>query len=172
VAPNVPLLHDAYRANARSHTALTADLVPALRAATTPGDRVLFLSGDPGYNDYLANYLVTATGLRAFNAGGDKNSLLALRAWPPRVSAAAVERSPDAVRAALVSHELDVVVAPYFDLRWAAYAWPPPEVQRRQVQRLFAALLRDRGFQIRRFRWFATLRLDASPTPPPAVRHP
>jgi hypothetical protein len=167
LAPNLPLLRASYRANAHSRAALTAAVVPPLAGATEPGERVFFLSADGAYNDYLANYLVTAVGGRSFNAGGDKNAAFAQRGWPPAIGAMApAGRSPETVRAALAAGDADVVVAPYFDLRWAAYAWPPSDADRLAARRAFAPLLADRRLAVRRFRWFATLRLRDAPAAP------
>ena len=53
--------------------------VSDLDRATRDGERAFFLGYDGRHNDFLANYLAAATELRAYNAGGDKNSAYA--AW-------------------------------------------------------------------------------------------
>jgi hypothetical protein len=159
-APNVPLLFSEHRDFYDSRNAMRASVMPDLRAATRPGDSVFFLSPDGVYNDYLANYLVPSARLTSFNSGGDKNALLTRAAWPRPIAAVAGPqvRANDVVRA-LESGKVDVVIAPLFHLRWAAYSWPPPESSRQAAQRRFAALVDDPRLRARVYPWFTTLRL-------------
>jgi hypothetical protein len=121
------------------------------------GERALFVSPTGAYQDYLVNYLATTAEVRAFNAGGDKNSAIAMLAWPPQVIALARDPTPDTLDAALRSG-VGVVVLPYFDLRAATYVWPPPPADRAAAQRKFAPILADGRHEVRRHRWFATVR--------------
>jgi hypothetical protein len=159
LAPNVPRLQAVYRSFHASRTALTETIVPRLAAATKRGERVYFLNDEGRFNDYLATYLTASTGLRSYNAGGDKNALYARLSWPKPIAALAVANpSPDAVAGALRSHAVDVIVAPYFDLRWASYVFPPAPADELAMRQAFAPILRDRRFEVRRYRWFATVR--------------
>jgi hypothetical protein len=54
---------------------------------------------------------------------------------------------------------VNVVVVPFFHLRWAAYAWPPSGSERAQARATFGAILRDPRFRVRESNWFATVRL-------------
>jgi hypothetical protein len=159
LAPNVPRILDVYRAHYEDRAELNADVVRDLKQATERGERAFFLSTDGIYVDYLANYLVPTMEVRSFNAGGDKNSALAQAAWPATVAAMAKpERTPDEVLAALSSGTVSVVVAPYFNLRWASYSWPPAAADRAAAQRTFAPILDDPRFDVERYPWFATVR--------------
>jgi hypothetical protein len=160
LAPNVPLLFSQYRDHHRSRAALDATLVPELRAAVGKGDSVFFVSPDGVYNDYLVNYLAPTVGFTTFNAGGDKNEAIARNAWPQPIADLAKPRAgSDQVLAALRSGALNVVIAPYFHLQWDAYKWPPSESSRQAAVRRFAPVLADGRLSVRRYRWFATLRL-------------
>jgi hypothetical protein len=119
-----------------------------------------FLSPDGDYNDYLVNYLAPTVGVKTYNAGVDKNEAVARNAWPPAVVALGEHRvgSGQIVRA-LESGTVNVVIAPYFHLRWDAYAWPPSEARREAAIRRFAPVLADPRLTVRRYHWFATLRL-------------
>jgi hypothetical protein len=160
LAPNVPLLLSEYRDHYRSRAAFDASLVSALRTATRPGETAFFVNSDADYNDYLVNYLAPTVKLSALNAGGDKNAWVARSAWPTPI---ADLTRPNAGRAqaarALESRVVDVLILPYFDLRWDAYAWPPNETSRADAIRHFTPLLTGSGVSVRRFRWFATIRL-------------
>jgi hypothetical protein len=159
IAPNLPLYHDIYRQNYRERAALDREIVPDLQAATERGERAFFLSPDASYNDYLVNYLAPTMEVRAFNAGGDKNAAFAQASWPPAVAALTrPDRTADDVETALQSG-VGVVVAPYFDLRMATYAWPPTPAERAAAGRAYAPVLADPRFAVRRHRWFATIRL-------------
>jgi hypothetical protein len=159
IAPNMPNQYDIHRANHREREALTAGVIGDLQASTERGERVFFLSPDASYNDYMVNYLAPTMEVRTFNAGGDKNSALARASWPETLTAlSGPNPTPDHVRAALESG-LDVVVAPYFDLRLATYAWPPPPADRGEAELAYAPILDDSRFEVARYPWFATIRL-------------
>jgi hypothetical protein len=160
IAPNVPDLVSEYRDNHRSRSGLRADVLPDLDAATEPKQVVFFLSPDGVYNDYLVNYLAPSVNVTALNAGGDKNEELARASWPPAVSkmAGRTVRGDDVVRA-LQSGDVDVVIAPNFNLQWAAYAWPPPASTREAARERFAPLRADRRLATRSYPWFTTMRL-------------
>jgi hypothetical protein len=159
-APNVPLLVSEHRDFYDSRGAMRASVVGDLQAATRPGESVFFLSPDGIYNDYLANFLVPTARLTSFNAGGDKNALLTRDAWPRPIAAVSRPQvdAGDVVRA-LESGDVDVVIAPLFHLRWAAYSWPPPQSGRRAARRRFARLVDDPRLNARVYPWFTTLRL-------------
>jgi hypothetical protein len=160
LAPNLPLLLSEYRDHYASRTALDASLVSELRSATRRDETVFFVNADNDYNDYLVNYLAPTVKVRALNAGGDKNAGVARKAWPTPIGdlARANAGSTQAARA-LQSGVVDVVILPYFDLRWDAYAWPPTEANRRRTIRRFDHFRDDAEITVQRYRWFATIRL-------------
>jgi hypothetical protein len=160
MAPNVPLLVSQYRDHDRSRATVDATLIPEVRAAVGKDDSVFFVSPDGVYNDYLVNYLAPTVGFTTYNAGGDKNEAIARNAWPPPIAdLAEPDAGADQVLAALRSRAVSVVVAPYFHLLWDAYQWPPSESSRQATVRRFASVLADRRLSVRRYHWFATLRL-------------
>ena len=100
-------------------------------------------------------------GLRAYNAGGDKNSVYAARAWPPEVQAiAAPSPPPEAVEQALRSGKVDVVVLPSFHLQENSSAWPPSPQQQAAAKQAFEPIASAPGLDVRRYRWFTTVRLS------------
>ena len=104
----------------------------------------------------------SATGIRAYNAGGDKNAGYAARNWPPEVKAlASGSPSPAAVEQALRSGKVDVVVAPFFHMQQNSAGWPPSPQQRAAAEQAFAPILAAPGLEVRRFPWLATIRLPA-----------
>lgn len=158
--PNLPALSRTYRATARQATRFNRTVVPELRSVTRPGERVFFLSYDGDHDDFLANYLSPLLHLRTFNAGGDKNSYISAQRWPAQVAALApAQVPPAAVYAALASHEVDVVIAPYFELSDAASQWPPSAGVRARAQRTFAPIVRDSRLSVQRRSWLAAIRL-------------
>ena len=138
VLPTLPLFERVYRVHYEDRVAVRAEVVSDLDRATRDGERVFFLSYDGRHNDFLANYLAAATGLRAYNAGGDKNSVYAAKAWPPEVQAlAAPSPPPEAVEQALRSGKVDVVVLPSFHLQENSSAWPPSPQQQAAAKQAF-----------------------------------
>jgi hypothetical protein len=160
IFPNLPLYAGVQERNHRSLSQLSVAVEPDLRAATRPGERVFMLNYDGRHVDYLADYLAAGADLRAYNTGGDKNFLLSQKRWPPEVMALAKPiPTAEEVEAALRSGEVDVVLVPYFHLRFSAYVWPPAPEVRQQARASYAALLSDPRFAVLRRPWFATLRL-------------
>jgi hypothetical protein len=157
--PNVPLYTQTARAHHRQIAAMQGSAGAEVRDATRSGERAFFLNYDGTHNDFLANYLAASADLRAYNAGGDKNSILATGQWPPEVGAlAAANVNADALAQAFEAGNLDVVVAPFFHLRWSSYAWPPAPADRTGAEKAFAPMLRDPRFEVDRRRWIATIR--------------
>jgi hypothetical protein len=160
VLPTVPLLVRGYRENARDRASVQREVGAPLDRATRSGERAFFLSYDGTHNDFLAGYLAPAAGLRTFNSGGDKNVVFAMSRWPAEVGAiAGPGPSPAAVERALRSGAVDVVVAPYFHMRENAAQWPPSPQVRAAAEAAFAPLLADPALEVKRNRWFATIRL-------------
>jgi hypothetical protein len=161
IAPNAPTLVEDHRDNYANLGAVDAEVVPDLAAATRGSRHVFFLSSDgTPSTDYLVNYLAMTSRVRAFNAGGDKNALYAQSAWPQPIGALArPELTPAAVRQALASGSVDVVIAPYFHTRWAAQFWPPRGAEQQAAKRRYAPIVKDRGLAVRQYRWFSAIRL-------------
>ena len=103
------------------------ELIPDLRRYLNQNETVVFL---PWKNDYLANYLAPRVGFRTFNIGGDKNLAIANAAWPREIITASGEINVDKIKSSLsllIDGTVDVIVLPYFDLRWSSYSWPCAE---------------------------------------------
>ena len=158
--PNLPLYEQVHSRNYDRVGLVRNQVEPDLARATRSGELAFFLSYDGSYNDYMVNFLASGADLRSFNAGGDKNVVMAQRRWPPEIAAlAGAPPAPEAAVAALQGGTADVIIAPFFHTRWSSYAWPPPDETRAQAEAAFAPLLDDRRFQVERYRWFATIRL-------------
>jgi hypothetical protein len=158
--PNFPLILGLYRTNSRQMKQATSVLGAELRSLTKPGERVFFLNYDGTHNDFIVNYLAPFAGIRAYNAGGDKDAIFAESHWPPNVFSLAVPRvSANQVYNALRVGNLDVVILPYFHLRWTAYQWPPLAQDRTLSQRAFAPLLHDRRLSVQQRGWLSAIRL-------------
>lgn len=161
LAPNFPLLVSQYRSAHSAMEAVAFEVGGDLRAATQPGERVFFLNYDGTHNDWMVNFLAPAASLRAFNAGGDKNAIMAYRRWPVEVQAMVRPGvTGDDVARAFRAGRTDVVIAPYFHLLLGTYPWPPPTWQSAEARRVFAPIVGDPRFRVERRRWFAAIRPD------------
>jgi hypothetical protein len=158
--PTMPIFVRAYNANYAQRVAFERDVAEPLDRATRDGERVFFLNYDGAHNDFLANYLASATGLRTYNVGGDKNLIYAMSNWPPDVAAlAAPGVTPDAVEHALRAGTVDTVIAPFFHLQTNSVVWPPAPDTVTAAQGAFAPVLERSDLEVRRTAWFATIRL-------------
>lgn len=159
VAPNLPLLLQQHRTGRVAMETVSREVGQVLSASTAPGERVFFLNYDSEHNDWLAHYLAPHAGLRAYNAGGDKNAQLAAAGWPEEIAAlAGPEVGADAVLTSFTSGHVDAVVAPYFHLRRSTYAWPPSGEEQDAARRAFAELLDGPGLEVSEQRWMAIIR--------------
>jgi hypothetical protein len=159
VLPTVPFFEPIYRERHADRIRVQTEVGDPLGRATRAGERAFFLSYDGSHNDFLANYLATKAGVRAYNAGGDKNAIYAASAWPGEVRALSPGHVPPrAVARALRSGKVDVVIAPFFHLQANSGNWPPRPEQEADARAAFAPLLSSKAFVISRYRWFATLR--------------
>jgi hypothetical protein len=163
LAPNVPSLVRGHRDERGAIVAVDDATVGFLRSAAAGARRAFFLNYDGAHNDYVVNDIASAAGLRTYNVGGDKNVSMSSRRWPAPVAVLAHPRvRPDAVASALASGVVDVVVLPYFHLRWSAYEWPPPASDTARARAAFHEIIADRRFEVHESKWLATVRL-ASP---------
>ena len=161
--PNFPALGKTYRAQNTYVRTLTESVGHELRELTHPGDFVFFLNIDPSEDDFLVNYLAPYAGVRTYNAGGDKNVYLAIQRWPPQLLALATPpATPTAVYTALADRDVNVILAPLFDLNAAAFAWPPTAAERAQALRRYRAIFNDPRFTVQRRRWMVAIRLRGS----------
>lgn len=91
-------------------------------------ERVFFLSDE---NDYLASYIISKVSAKTYNGAGDKNLVLAREQWPEEVLRLrnyknhSNEQNREAIIGLLDSGSVDIVIVPYFSLRWSSYWWPP-----------------------------------------------
>lgn len=161
--PNFSALGRIYRAQNRVVRTLTDTVGQELRGLTHPGELVFFLNVDPSQDDFLVNYLAPYAGVRAFNAGGDKNEYLAMQRWPPQISALATSPvTPTAVQTALADQQVNVILAPLFDLHTAVFSWPPTAAERAQSLRSYRAIFKDPRLTVQRRRWMVSIRLRGS----------
>lgn len=159
LAPNFPLLVSQYRSGNSAMEAVASDVGGDLRTTTRPGERVFFLNFDGSHNDWMVNSLAPAASLRAFNAGGDKNVMMAARRWPVEIRALARPGvTCDDVAEAFSAGRAEVVIAPYFHLINDTVHWPPPTRQSAEARRVFAPIVGDPRFRVERRRWLAAIR--------------
>ena len=108
--------------------AMESQLVTPLQQTIGGRSRVLFI---PYGNDFIVNYLAPLAGFKSYNIGGDKNLEIARSSWTPRMASLSPGNLPpqqfvENAVTLLAIGEADALVIPYFDLLWAAHAWPPP----------------------------------------------
>ena len=116
----------------------------------------------PWGNDFMANYLGGMADITLYNVGGDKNYLIARRAWP----AVLISKKADEAEANLADVTQDIfdaeivsaVVIPFFDMLWSAHAWPPdPETYRTKFATELEKL-RNAGFSVTHRPFYAVIR--------------
>lgn len=158
-APNLPLQARDHSAAGAQTAAVRTNLVPDFRSAVRPGERVLFL---PAGNDFLADLLAPSADVASYNAGGDKNLVLAQHSWPAPVTAAVANfgkaGEADAIEVALQSGLVDAVVLPRFDLRWSSYNWPASAAEQAVGDAAAARLVKDPRFTLTSTEWFSVVR--------------
>lgn len=179
--PNLPAQLERGATNARIYAATQAGPVAGLRALTQPGERAVFmpLHDRPSRNPYLANLLCAEAALRCYDVGGDKSRRISADVWPEPIAAIAEgEQSLRAARRALASRLVDVVIVPFFDLRWNAGTWPPdPRLRAEALAALRPLQSQPSGVAITTSPDYALLRrqpgaaIDPTPTAPVPSGH-
>lgn len=129
--PNLPLVSASGVRAAGMLEGFEHDVAEPLEHTLIAGERVLVQPCllTTARNDWMANYICGRTGVRCYNAGGDKSLFAAMRSWPAEMQAIA-GNAPDTVRhiETLFDHDaLDAVVFTPFGLWEQAYSWPPSE---------------------------------------------
>lgn len=159
LVPNLPDMTSQHRDERRSVVAFRSSAGAELKRITRPDERAFFLNYDGEHNDFAANDLASRRPLRVYNAGGDKNASLAGQSWPVAIQAIArPEVTPDDVVNALDDGLVDVVIAPLFHLRLAAYGWPAGDDQRAAAEQAFAGIFADPRLRVVRTPWLAAIR--------------
>lgn len=99
------------------------DIIEPLRKDLIPGEKVFYISTA---NDYLADYLTDKTNTKSFNVGGDKSIVLAQEEWPRQIVEFRKNKNIKINLIDLLEQNIaDVLVLPFFSLRWDSYSWPP-----------------------------------------------
>ncbi len=165
-AESVPSPSDARRAG--THALATVDMftrevVVPLAAVVHPGERVLLVNpapGGTGTNFYLANWLCPLLDVRCYNAGGDKAVALASEAQPAAALGVmfSTENLGTSMEEVFRRNEADVIILVNFDMRAAAYSWPPPPERREEALVAGQVLLVSGDFQFETFEWATVVR--------------
>jgi hypothetical protein len=123
--PHLTDMWNDYRSYRRDLATIDRDVATPLASRLSTGSKIFFV---PFSNDVMANYLSPRLHVISYNVGGDKQIEIAREKWPANLQTFAMNRfeSGDlpAIRAALLSHDADAVIVPYFDSLWAAHLWP------------------------------------------------
>jgi len=129
------------------------------------GERVFFLSDE---NDYLANYICPELDIRCYNNGGDKNMQLSWKYLPREIQnmrqykkAGSLYNVNENAASAMSKGLLDVLVLPFFELRWDSYRWPPSEKARLKARKLMLSKFdtNDPQFSYVEEKWFGIVKL-------------
>jgi hypothetical protein len=145
--PHLADMWSDYRSYRRDLAIIDRDVSAPLAAQVQAGSKVFFL---PFSNDVMANYLSPRLNVVSYNVGGDKQIEIARGAWPASLQSFAMNRfvigDVPAVRSALLNHDADAVIIPYFDSLWAAHLWPCPTEAKGYSARTLALFAANRGF--------------------------
>jgi hypothetical protein len=126
--PNVPHYLKIYKKKYQSLSLIEKDLVIELKKYLNKGEIVYFISSD---NDFIADYLKAKLDINIYNKGGDKAIELLYNYWPYIIKKLRQYNKLDkkelieTIEAGFKKDIYDVVIFPYFNLRWASYYWPP-----------------------------------------------
>lgn len=158
-SPSYPAMLGRYADNASMAARFEADVLDVMREAVPRGSRVVYAPNAVSENDYLANYLSPMLGVTSYNIGGDKALEDAMARWQPDIRALLFEEEPFASAAAevLESGKVDMVVIPFFDLRWSATAWPTSEQFREPGLEAAEEAAGDRSLDVQVYEHFAVV---------------
>lgn len=161
--PDVLAINSQYQKNYAEMVAFDP-VLSSLKKYVHKNDRVFFLSDE---NDYMANYICSDLDIRCYNNGGDKNMELSWKYLPREIQyLRRYKRFPpyiinSVVASAMSRGLLDVLVIPFFNLRWDSYKWPPTEKKRVDDRRTMLAKFyaNDPRFSYSEEKWFGVVKL-------------
>lgn len=161
VSPDVAGSLGANAAHAEMVRAFDREVLVKMRAVIPPDTRIVFAPNAAGENDFLANYLAPMLRVHAYNVGGDKALASAVSAWPEPVARLLLSKDgfAPATERVLADGYSDMVVIPFFDLRWSSTAWPTPEQFRKPGLDAADEARADPRLLVEEFEHFATVRL-------------
>lgn len=114
---------DGYRARYSQFEQFNLDVIEPLKKDLVSNEKVFYVSDE---NDYLADYLSIKTNTNSYNLGGDKQIILAAEAWPKQIVNFRQGKDVQQNLEELLQQKIvDVLVIPFFNLRWDSYVWPP-----------------------------------------------
>ena len=117
----------------------------------------------PWGNDFYVNYLASATNIRTYNIGGDKNLEEASRNWPAIFRSFSRDASDtdfvNRVILLLFSNKAEAVILPYFNLKLGASSWPPPLVDKEKVDCIAQELKESKFFEVKEQKYYVVVRL-------------
>ena len=164
---NVPQTLRYQRADLVSVRAFEDGVTDPLSALIRPGERAMLYGPggvSPGSNDYTANFICGTTGLRCYNAGGDKamtNAAAGMSAVARDVVLRHRKLGDAGVQERLsqmfAAGELDVVVLVNFNLGQIS-DWPPLEELRATAAAAGGRMFTSPRYQKTDSRWFSIVR--------------
>lgn len=160
VAPDLPARVAAYSDRAQVVAAISEDVVEPMREAIPEGSRVVVAPSVGGHtNQYLANYLAPMLRVSMYNLGGDKAVEVASARWPEDVRLLIESEDSFASLAGTVlrNGEADMVVIPFFDLRWSLTEWPTSERFSEAGRAAAEDAADDPSLSTRTYEYFATV---------------
>lgn len=112
-----------YKARYSQFEEFNSDVVEPLKKNLAVNEKVFYVSDE---NDYLADYLSIKTNTYSYNLGGDKSIVLAAEEWPKQIVNFRQGNNIQENLEELLNYKIaDVLVIPFFNLRWDSYSWPP-----------------------------------------------
>lgn len=141
-------------------------VISPLENETNPGEKVIFYPNAIGGNDYLANYIVPELKIQSYNVGNDKAVVDAERQWPDdvrdllRVDETGSDASIKTIEKILRSDTANLIIVPYFDLRWDSYAWPTsrPDAKQRALKTIEAVTINSNSLVVEEHEHFSIIR--------------
>ncbi len=160
-APNIPAVIESNAQRGDAVEQFTADVATPLSTMVETGARVVIAPGAQGGNDYQSSYLAGVGNYRTYNVGGDKALSAATPTWPDEIRALILGEDDFANHAyiALSSGDADVLVIPFFDLRWGIDSWPTDEIWAQRGLAAYDDLGSDGRFNVIRKDYFAVVTL-------------
>lgn len=160
IAPDLPGLVSRYSDQSRLVAAISEDVVEPMREAIPQGTRVVMAPSAGGHtNHFFANYLAPMLRVPMYNLGGDKAVETARSRWPAdvRTLIEAEDNFASLAESVLRSGDADMVVVPFFDLRWSLTSWPTSEQFSEPGREAAQEAADNPSLRTRTYEYFATV---------------
>lgn len=169
--PHIQEKLETYKSHHNGFIGIEKDLVAPLSQDTIDNETIAYL---PYRNDFIATFVSPASGIKAYNIGGDKNLAIAKQFWPPAIKNLPNGRIDNRLVAStlelLIRKQVGAVIFPHINFHQDFNSWPVQTKFEDSLSPIIEKLLATGIIEVKSRKYYSIARLkdtQASNLPPP-----